>query len=100
MKLFQKWKPSEFDRNVRSLVTCGEKYKFHEIRQFLYYLLFPVFNGVLSPEHLENILRLQYVMLLLGAYDPSPVAKSNIQKSSEQLKLYIEELKNGSFLIE
>ena len=92
LKMFQKWKPCEFDRDVRSLVNCGEKYKFHELRQFLYYLLFPVFEEVLTKDQLVNILRLQYVMLLLGSYDPNPVSESNINKASDQLKLYVKEL--------
>lgn len=99
LKLYKKCKPYEFDRYVRSLLNCGEKYKFHELRQFLYYLLYPVFHGVLTDSHLVNILRLQYAMLLLGAYNPNPVPEDNIDAARDQLKDYVKELIDFKFPI-
>lgn len=97
LKIFRTCKPYEFDRYVRSLLNCGEKYKFHELRQLLYYLLFPTFDDVLTSPHLVNILRLQYAMLLLGAFNTSRVPESNIQTATNELKCYVKELISFKF---
>ena len=99
LKELQKCKPYEFDRHVRSLVHCGQKYKFHELRQFLYYHLYPVFEGVLSDSHLNNVMRLQYSMLLLGSYNPDPVPTEDIDVAQRQLQTYVEELISYHFPI-
>lgn len=67
LKLFRLCRPYEFDRFVGSFSQYS-KYKSHVLRQFLYYILFPVFDGILTEDELEHIMLLQYAMILLGAY--------------------------------
>lgn len=99
LKLFQACKPCEFDRHVRSMVKSVNKYKFHELRQLLYFLIFPLFDGVLQDHDMLNLLRLQHAMLLLGGCSPNPVSSDNIEKARSELKTYVEELKNRKFPI-
>lgn len=90
LALFEGCKPFEFDRHVRNFSKCVSKYKHHELRQFLYYLLFPVFNGILKKEPFEHLLLLQQAMLLLGGFSPNPVPQSDIDLATELLKKYVE----------
>lgn len=92
LKLFEKCKPSEFERHVRSLSNCIEKYKMHELRDFLMYNLFPVFSGILQGNQLENIMLLQYGMLLLGGFDPKPVPTADILEATRVFKLYVQQI--------
>lgn len=87
--MFQKCCPLEFDRFVRSLTQCVNKYKDHELRQFLYYLIFPVFSGILNSVDLEHLMLLPQAMLLLGGYNPDQVSEDNIREASRLLKLYV-----------
>lgn len=96
---FRKCKLYEFDRHVRGIVGCVNKYKFHELRQFLYYLLFPVFKGILNDSELENLLRLQYAMLLLGGCNPNPVSTCNINRARSELKEYVRYLTDAGYPI-
>lgn len=68
LKLFEKCKPAEFDRSPRSL-NCVEKYKMHELRDFLMYNLFPAFQGIMQDDQLRNLLLLQYAKILMGVFD-------------------------------
>lgn len=92
LRLFESCKPMEFDRKLRSLSNCVERYKIHELRDFLIYYLFPSFSGILSDDQLENLLLLQYAMLLMGGFDPKPVHADDIAEASRVLKLYVEQL--------
>ena len=73
----------EFDRYVRQITNCA-KYKAHELRQFLYYQLYPVFRGIISSDDLSHLLLLQHSMLLLGGFQLSPVPQNNIEKATSQ----------------
>ena len=88
---FKFWKVNDFDRSVEDFSKCGS-YKMHVKRQFLYYHLFPVFEGILSDSELEHIMMLQYAMLLLGTFDPQPVSDSNIKLARKVLNFYCVEL--------
>lgn len=99
LKLFEKCKPSEFDRFPRSLSKCIEKYKMHELRDFLMYHLFPVFIGILKDDQLENLLLLQLAMLLMGGFDPNPVPDSDITEASSTLKKYLKQLQDWGYPI-
>lgn len=46
--IFKLCKPLEFDRHVRPLTKSVSKYKDHELRQMLYYLLYPLFFKILD----------------------------------------------------
>lgn len=89
--IVQQCKPNEFDRRVRPLTKCAAKYKHHELRQFLFYLLFPVMKGVLSKERLVHIMMLQQSMLLLGGFNPNPVSTEDITEASRLLKGYVQQ---------
>ena len=65
---FKCWKVNDFDRVVGNLSNCGS-FKMHVKRQFLYYHLFPVFEGILSEYEMEHAMMLQHEMLL-GTFDP------------------------------
>ncbi len=99
LKLFEKCKPCEFDRHVRSLSKCAKKYKHHEIRDMLMYILIPAFCGILQDEHLENLLLLQYTMLLIGGFANDPVSHDNIIEAFRVLKMYVEQLKHFKYPI-
>jgi len=71
LKFFRSSRPYEFDCYVGLFSQCG-KYKSHALRQFLYYLLFPVFDGIDVEDNLEHVMLLQYAMILLGAYKMIP----------------------------
>ena len=92
LKLFHNCRPYKFDRYVGLFSQC-EKYKLHVLRQFLYYLLFPVFYGIVDEENLEHVMLLQYAMILLGAYKTNrPSIPSDIEKAQLILKRYSSEL--------
>ncbi|XP_045024703.1 uncharacterized protein LOC123469643 [Daphnia magna] len=99
LKLFEKCKPLEFERHVRSLSKSAKKYKHHEIRNMLMYIFIPVFSGILQEEHLENILLLQYAMLLIGGFVNEPVSQDNLRESSRVLKMYVQQLKQFNYPI-
>lgn len=65
LKFFRFCCPYEFDRYLGQFSQCG-KYKAHVLRQFLYYFLFPVFDGILGEDELEHIMLLQYAMISWG----------------------------------
>lgn len=90
--LFQKCKPWDFDRKVRPLSTCVNKYKHHELRNMLMYYQFPVFHGILDKTDLINIMRLQKGMLLLGGSQTTPVPNENITEASAEFKTYSHDL--------
>jgi hypothetical protein len=89
LDIFKLCKPLEFDRYVRSLTTSVSNYKDHELRQFLYYLLYPVFNGILAKEKVDALLLLQQSMLLMGSYNPAPVEKEDTDDARRLLKTYV-----------
>nr|CAH0105751.1 unnamed protein product [Daphnia galeata] len=80
---------------VRSLSECGNSYKIHELRRFAYVLLFPVFQGLMVDSDLEHIMMIPYFMLLLGAFNPNPVAIQNIERQELLLKNDVEKYKVG-----
>lgn len=88
---FKFWKLNDFDRPVEDLSKFGS-YKTHVKRQFLYYSLFPVFEGILGDLEMNHIMMLQHAILLLGSYDPQPVPESNIESARQILKMYSVEL--------
>ena len=88
--VFQGCKPLEFDRHVRSLSKCVRKYKHHELRQILYYLMIPLFADILQDGHFEHILLLQQAMLLLGGFNPNPVSQDDVELARKLLKRYVE----------
>lgn len=90
LAIIKQCKPSEFDRHVRPLSKCVNKYKHHELRQVLYYCLLPVLKGVLTKDRLDHIMLLQQSMLLLGGFNPSPVPPSDIKEASRLLKMYVQ----------
>ena len=57
----------ELERVLRTL-KVAKKYKHHELRIFLYYSLWAVFDGILGNDNLENLLLLQYAILRLGGF--------------------------------
>jgi hypothetical protein len=90
--LFQKCKPMEFDRKLRPLSTCVNKYKHHELREFLMYYQFPIFYNILTDANLVNIMRLQQGMILLGGDQLSPVPLTDTQEARKCFRLYQKEL--------
>lgn len=99
LELFAKCKPLEFDRTVRQLTKSVNNYKDAELRQFLYYLLFPVFHKILEKKQLENLMLLPQSMLLLGSYNPEPVPAEKSGEARRLLKLYVEQMKEFEFPI-
>ena len=73
------------------LKNCGS-YKAHVLRQFLYYLLYPVFRDILHPDTLDNLMLLQLSMIQLGGFQKGPVAPHIINKARYNLKRYSAEL--------
>ena len=65
---FKCWKVNDFVRVVGNLSNFGS-FKMHVKRQFLYYHLFPVFEGILGEYEMEHAMVLQHEMLL-GTFDP------------------------------
>jgi len=63
------------------------------------YILIPAFCGILQDEHLENLLLLQYSMLLIGGFANDPVSHDNIIEASRVLKMYVEQLKHFKYPI-
>lgn len=91
LRYFRQCRLYEFDRFVGPFEKCGS-YKIHELRHFLYYLLFPVFTGILDDSILEHIMLLQFSMMLLGSFDSSPVDEASIVEAESCLKRYSVEL--------
>ena len=89
--VFKSWKVNDFDRYVENLNGCGN-YKMHDKRQFLYYHLYPVFEGILPDIDLNHIMMLQYSMLLLGSFESKPVNNSDIIEAQNILNMYAVEL--------
>jgi hypothetical protein len=89
--VFKSWKVNDFDRYVENLNGCGN-YKMHVKRQFLYYHLYPVFEGILPDIDLNHIMMLQYSMLLLGSFESKPVHNSDIIEAQKILNMYAVEL--------
>jgi hypothetical protein len=87
IKYFHLCRPYGFDRYVGKLSTC-KNYKIHVKRNILYYLLFPLFQGILDETELEHIMLLQYGMLLLGSFNAKPVSKNNILKAKKVFQRY------------
>ena len=92
LRLFKKCKPFEFDRYLRSLKNCVNKYKHHELRDLLMYLLFPVCSGILSEKQFNNLMLLQYAMLLMGGFSPNAVRKEDAVRASRVLKFFVQQL--------
>lgn len=92
LKLFELCKPFEFDRFLRSLVRCAKKFKHHELRDAIMYLVFPVFRGILPDDKLENLLLLQQAMLLMGGFNFQPVPISEALEAKRVLKLFVQQL--------
>jgi hypothetical protein len=80
IKFFHLCRPYGFDRFVDKLEKC-KNYKIHVKRNILYYLLFPLFKGILSENDLEQIMLLKYGMMLLGSFNGEPVPKKRILKA-------------------
>ena len=91
LERFKKCLLYEFDSHVGP-VNTSKKYKFHVLRQFLYYHLFPTFRGILPAKDLNHVMLLQYAMILLGGYSTDKVPTSNIKTASQVLKKYATEL--------
>lgn len=91
IKVFKSWKVMEFDRSI-DLLTYVKHYKTHVKRQFLYYYLHAVFEGIMDDSELEHVMLLQYAMLLLGTFQSKPVSQSNILLAKEVLNSYVVEL--------
>jgi len=96
LKLFERCKPAEFDRKVRPLSTCVDKYKMHELRDLLMYYLFPVFHGILQDDQLDHMMLLQYAMMLMGEFNQNPVSQNDLDEATRVLKLYVETLKDAN----
>lgn len=68
LALFKMCKSLNFDRHVRSLSKCVEKYKHHEIRDILIYFLISVCSSILQDDKLEHLFLLQFSVLLIGCF--------------------------------
>lgn len=88
---FKKWKVNDFDRAVGKFENC-RKFKCHVKRQFLYYLLYPTFEGILPDDALQHIMLLQYAMILLGSFSYKEVPLERINEARMVLKQYVVEL--------
>jgi hypothetical protein len=80
-----------FDRYVGKLEKC-KNYKIHVKRKILYYLLFPLFNGILDEDYLEHIMLLQYGMMLLGSFNGKPVPRQTLLEAKKSFDRYSVEL--------
>ena len=87
IKFFHLCRPFGFDRYVGKLSTC-KNYKIHVKRNILYYLLFPLFQGILDETNLEHIMLLQYGMLLLGAFNKKLVSRTDIIEAQKTFQRY------------
>jgi hypothetical protein len=56
------------------------------------YLLFPVCSGILSEKQFNNLMLLQYAMLLMGGFSPNPVPKEDALRASRVLKFFVQQL--------
>jgi hypothetical protein len=82
--VYKSWKVKDSDRYVENLSGCCN-YKMHVKRQFLYYHLFAVFEGILPGSDLDHVMMLQFSMLLLGSFESQPVPQSDIIKAQQIL---------------
>jgi hypothetical protein len=96
--LFQKCKPSDFDRKLRPL-SASQKYKHHEHRNLLMYYQFPAFDGIMKEEDLTTIMKLQKAMILLGRSQITPVPKLDTEEARLDIKSYIQDLKDNKIPI-
>ncbi|XP_045026785.1 uncharacterized protein LOC123470533 [Daphnia magna] len=87
IKFFHACRPEEFDRYIGKLSTC-KSYKVHVKRNILYYLLYPLFKGILEDHDLQHIMLLQYGMLLLSPFDKNPVSQSNLLEAKKVFEQY------------
>ena len=55
------------------------------------YLLFPVCSGILSEKQFNNLMLLQYAMLLMGGFSPNPVPKEDALRASRVLKFFVQQ---------
>jgi hypothetical protein len=91
IKFFHLCRPYGFDRYVGKLEKC-KNYKIHVKRNILYYLLFPLFNGILDEDDLEHIMLLQYGMMLLGSFNGKPVPRQRLLEAKKTFDRYSVEL--------
>ncbi len=91
IKYFHLCRPYGFDRYVDKLEKC-KNYKIHVKRNILYYLLFPLFNGILDENKLEHIMLLQYGMMLLGSFKRKPVPRNRLLEAKKTFDRYSMEL--------
>lgn len=91
LAIYREWRPNDFDRFLGKVSNFSTS-KMHVKRQFLYYLCFPVFEGILEDSELEHIMMLQYAMFLLGSFNYIEVEESNIKLAESVLKQYCVEL--------
>ena len=63
------------------------------------FYLFTVFDGLLTNEHLDNILLHQYLLLLLTGFEPKSVKHCDIDEASTKIKLYVQQLINFEYPI-
>ena len=99
LELFSACKRLVFERHVRKLTPCVNNYKDHELRQFIYYLCYPVFTGLMNKDKLDTLLLLQKGMLLLGSYNPAPVPRKDSEDARTLHKTYILQLIEFKFPI-
>lgn len=91
LAIFRTWRVNDFDRSVGKFEDC-RKFKCHVKRQFLYYLLFPTFKGILPDDSLNHIMLLQYAMILMGSFSYKEVSTERINEARTVLKRYTVEL--------
>ncbi|EFX62643.1 hypothetical protein DAPPUDRAFT_120024 [Daphnia pulex] len=87
IKFFRLCRPFGFDRYEGKFSTC-KNCKIHVKRNILYYLLYPLFQGIFDETNLEHIMLLQYGMLLLGAFNKEPVSRTNIIEAQKTFQRY------------
>lgn len=80
-----------FDRYVETLDNF-KHFKTHVKRHFMYYYLFPVFEGILDDDELQHLMLLPYAMMLMGSYNRGPVCPTRILEAEKALKRYSIEL--------
>jgi len=92
LQLYGLCKPFEFDRKIRPISTCVNKYKHHELRELLMYYQYPVFYDIVKKEDLINVMRLQHAWLLIGGSSTKPIPSEDTKEAREAIGTYIKEL--------